>query len=59
MFPPNLLTKRQQRAVFVLILIIVSLQFVGMQWPKIHSKSTTNEWSVNTIVKEEYEVLKQ
>ena len=59
MFSPNLLTKRQQRAVFVLILIIISLQFVGMFWPKIRTKSATNKWSDNSIFKEEYEALKQ
>lgn len=51
MFSPNLLTKRQQRAVFVLILIIISLQFFGMFWPKIRTKSATIKWSDNSIFK--------
>lgn len=59
MFSPNLFTKRQQRAVFALVLIIVSFQFVGMKWPIISPKNPFSKWSDDSIFKAEYEVLKQ
>ena len=59
MFPPNLLTKRQQRAVLFLMVVIFALQLTAVFWPMDTTSDQFEELSNCPEFQQEYQQLKQ
>lgn len=59
MFPPNLLTKRQQRAVLFLMVVIFALQLIAVFWPMDTTSDQFEELSNRPEFQQEYQQLKQ
>ncbi len=59
MFPPNLLTKRQQRAVLFLMVVIFALQLTAVFWPMDTTSDQFEELSNRPEFQQEYQQLKQ
>jgi len=59
MFPPNLLTKRQQCAVLFLMFVIFALQLIAVFWPMDTTSDQFEELSNRPKFQQEYQQLKQ
>ena len=59
MFRPNLLTKRQQRAILFLMVVIFALQLTAMFYPMDTTSDQFEELSNRPEFQQEYQQLKQ